>query len=196
MLKTIWIRPFEKCNASRWRIFYRVKHEINENWFRCDEKLRYFLPFKIQSWSLLTRRLGTKMPTCEVSLIESLRVSKFSYFHSYWLRLLIDYYCSQWQETQNIANHLIPKWAWVKLMILRKNWGVYKYFDDSWRRWTTRWNWWWLGRGVRGRNRRRWFHSSRFGTETLRNCERGFLVSKVFDITLLINAIWVIMGYY
>lgn len=34
------------------------------------------------------------MPTCEVSLIESLRVSKFSYFHSYWPRLLIDYYCS------------------------------------------------------------------------------------------------------
>ena len=33
-------------------------------------------------------------------------------------------------------------------------------------------------------------------TETLRNCERGYLVSKVFDITLLINAIWVIMGYY
>lgn len=103
---------------------------------------------------------------------------------------------SQWQETQNIANHLIPKWAWVKLMILRKNWGVYKYFDDSWKRWTTRWNWWWPGRGVRGRNRRQWFHSGRFGTETLRNCERGYLVSKVFDITLLINAIWVIMGYY
>ena len=158
--------------------------------------MRYYLPHEIQSFSLLTRRLGTKMPTGEVSLIESLRVPKLNCFHSYWPRLLIHNYCSQWQETQNIANHLIPKWAWVKLMISRKNWGVYRYFDDSLRRWTTRWNWWWLSRQLRGRNSRRWFHSSRFGAETLRNCERGFLVGKVFDIRLLINAIWVVMGYY
>ena len=32
--------------------------------------------------------------------------------------------------------------------------------------------------------------------QTLRNYERGLLVNKVFDITPLINVIWVVMGYY
>ena len=38
------------------------------------EKLRYFLPHEIQSFSVLTWRLGMKMPTYQVSLIESMRV--------------------------------------------------------------------------------------------------------------------------